>query len=65
VNDLMKPEVQLTGHDGNVFFIISRVNAALRRSGQYDMAKEFTEKALSAKSYDEVLQLCFDYVEVK
>lgn len=63
--DYEKPTVQLTGEDGNVFAIIGRVSKALKRAGFPDMAQEFTQKAMSAKSYDEVLCLCDDYVEVE
>lgn len=60
-----KPSVQLTGEDGNVFSIIGRVSKALKRAGLKDKAAEFTSKAFKAGSYDEVLQLCFDYVDVQ
>lgn len=59
-----KPFVQLTGQDGNVFIIISRVSGALKKDGQTDKAKEFTDKAFSAGSYDEVLQLAMEYCDV-
>lgn len=56
--------VQLSGEDGNVFSIIGRVCSALRVDGYKDLAKEFSEKAMAANNYDEVLQMCFEYVEV-
>lgn len=59
-----KPECQLTGEDGNVFAIIGRVSKALKRDGQPERAKEFCDKATSQKSYDDVLNLCHEYVEV-
>lgn len=59
-----KPECQLTGQDGNVFGIIGRVSKTLKRAGLRDHAEEFTAKAMSAGSYDEVLRLCFEYVDV-
>lgn len=60
-----KPKVKLVGEDGNVFSIIGRVAKALRGAGSPELAKEFTEKAFAAGSYDEVLQLCMKYVEVQ
>lgn len=60
-----KPVCQLSGEDGNVFSIIGRVSKTLKRAGQYDKAEEFKDKATHAHSYDEVLQLCFEYVEVE
>ena len=61
----MKPECKLSGTDGNVFAIIGKVSRSLKQAGQPEKAKEFTEKAFKSGSYDAVLQLCFDYVEVE
>lgn len=61
----MKPTCKLTGTDGNVFMIIGRVSKTLKRANRAEQATEFTNKAMSAGSYDEVLRLCFDYVEVE
>lgn len=60
-----KPTVELIGQDGNVFSIIGRVSKALKRAGQPEKAKEFSDKAMSSESYDAVLRLCMDYVEVE
>lgn len=60
-----KPSVQIVGEDGNVFSIIGRVRKALKRAGQADKAEEFTTRATSAGSYDEVLGMLDDYVEVE
>jgi hypothetical protein len=59
-----KPHVRLTGEDGNVFSIIARVSKALKKAGQEDKAKEFTDKAFNAGSYDEVLRLAMTYCDV-
>ncbi len=59
-----KPKVKLTGEDGNVFSIIGRISGALTKAGQADKAKEFTDKAFAAGSYDEVLQLAMTYCDV-
>ena len=60
-----KPSCKLIGEDGNVFSIIGSVSKALKRSGQPEKATEFTNKAFSAESYDKVLQLAMEYVEVE
>lgn len=60
-----KPACKLVGTDGNVFSIIGRVQQALKKAGQNDRASEFVQKAFRAKSYDEVLALCTDYVDVR
>lgn len=61
---ISKPECQLTGTDSNVFIIIGKVSKTLKQDGQPERAKEFSDKAMQGKSYDEVLQLCFQYVDV-
>ena len=60
-----KPPCQLTGTDGNVFAIIGTVQRALREAGQHDRATAFGERAFGAGSYDAVLALCFEYVDVQ
>lgn len=60
-----KPVCKLIGEDGNAFAIIGRVSKTLKRAGLYDRAAEFIKRAFAADSYDEVLRLCMDYVEVK
>jgi len=60
-----KPFCQLTGEDGNVFAVIGRVQRALKKDGQLERATEFAKKAMSGDyTYDEVLQLCHEYVDV-
>jgi len=65
----MKPKtsviVKLVGEDGNVFNIIGKVSRELKRAGFREEAKEFQERAFKCGSYDEVLQLVFEYVEVE
>ena len=59
-----KPICKLINTDGNVFSIIDTVSKCLRKAKQDDKAKEFMAKAMSSSSYDEVLNLLHDYVEV-
>ena len=59
-----KPPCKLSGTDGNVFSIIGRVRRALTDAGQEDRARDFVERAYRSGSYEEVLQLCLEYVEV-
>lgn len=60
-----KPRCNLTDCDGNVFSIIGRVGKTLKRAGLTDRANEFYGRAKDAESYDAVLRLCFEYVEVE
>jgi hypothetical protein len=62
---IIKPVCKLVGEDGNVFNIIGKVMRTLKREGLYKRAEEFCNLATSSKSYDDVLALCFDYVEVE
>jgi len=59
-----RPECQLIGEDGNVFFIIGAVRKALRKAGFENEAEQFVEEATSQKSYDDVLRLCMEYVVI-
>ena len=59
-----KPKCILIGEDGNVFFIIGRVVKTLRRAGLNEQADEFNKKYPDCESYDEVLQLAMDYVDI-
>ena len=60
-----KPACKLIGTDGNVFSIIGRVKQSLKKAGQEERTREFVERAFQAKSYDEVLKLCDDYVDIR
>jgi len=45
--------------------IIGRVRRALEQDGQHDPAREFVKRAFESKSYDAVLALCLEYVEIE
>lgn len=61
----MKPACKLTHYDGNVFSIIGRIDKTLKRNGMIDEAHEFISRAMSAGSYDEVLQIAMEYVDIE
>lgn len=57
-------EVQLSGEDGNAFFMIGRTIAALRKGGATTAeVNEFQKEAMSG-DYDNVLQTIMRWVEV-
>lgn len=60
-----KPVCKLIGTDGNVFAIIGNVGKSLKRAGLKDEAKEFTDKTFECGSYDAVLRLASEYVQVR
>lgn len=53
--------VQLEGQDGNAFFILGRVSAAMKRAGLREEVKEFMAEA-TAGDYDHLLRTCMDWV---
>ena len=57
--------VKLIGEDGNAFNLIGLVNRALRKGPGEDAAKEFTTSAMSCGSYDELLSLIQETVNVE
>ena len=59
-----KPTCKLIGEDGEVFNIIALVRRALVDAGDREMAREFFNKAMHQRSYDDVLRLCTEYVDV-
>jgi hypothetical protein len=61
---LNKPKCKLVGTDGNAFAIIFKVARALRLAELPKEAKEFTDKAMASASYEALLCLCMEYVEV-
>jgi len=64
ITTLIKPRCKLVGTDGNVFSIIGKVRDSLRNAGLRDKADEFSSNAMKQHSYDDVLSLCFEYVDV-
>ena len=57
-------KVKLIGTDGNVFALIGKVTAALKRKGHDDLAKECSEKIFASESYNAALRVMMEYVEV-
>lgn len=56
-------EVQLSGEDGNAFFILGKVQGALNRAGHTEDAAAFMAEAMSG-DYDHLLQTAFQYVSI-
>ncbi len=57
-------EVQVTGEDGNVFNIVGIVSKQLRRNGYTEYSNEVFTHMKQCGSYDEVLQMLQEYVEL-
>lgn len=56
--------VELVGRDGNVFAIIGAVAAALRREVSGEAADAWVAEATDCESYDDVLELVVQTVQV-
>jgi len=60
-----KPVVKLIGKDGNVFSIIGNVSKSLKKAGLSDYAEEFRNRVFNGSSYDHVLNIVQEYVEIE
>jgi hypothetical protein len=56
---------KLIGRDGNVFNIIAVVVRELNKAGYKEMAKEYQAACFRATSYDEVLRITMEHIEVE
>ena len=65
MDEFKKPKCKLVGTDGNVFALAGRVSSVLKKAGQREKAREFTNKLPECKSYDEALLLMSKYVEIQ
>jgi hypothetical protein len=63
--EIIKPKVKLIGTDSNVFNLLGKCTAALKKNGQHDRAKELTEKVFKTENYHSALVLMMEYVDVE
>lgn len=60
----IKPELQLSGTDGNVFSIMGRATRVARKAGwDWDKIRGFQKKMMGG-DYDNALQVCMEYFDV-
>lgn len=57
-------EVELTGQDGNGFFIVGRVQRALRAAGVSQEERDAYTAEATAGNYDELIQTTMRWVSV-
>ena len=62
--DCAKPQCKLIGQDSNVFNLIGKASQCLKRAKQTTAAKEMSDRCLKAHSYDEVLCIIQEYVDI-
>jgi hypothetical protein len=62
---LKKPIVKLTGQDGNAFFIMGKIQQALRRGGaDHEYIDQYMSEVKSG-DYIHLLAVSMDYVDVR
>lgn len=54
--------VQLTGEDGNAFFILGKMIKAMRRAGVSDEEIRLFQKEATEGDYDHLLATCMSWV---
>jgi len=57
--------VQLTGEDGNAFFILGKMIKAMRRAGVSDEEIRLFQKEATEGDYDHLLATCMSWVNAK
>ena len=60
-----KPELQLVGHDGNIFAVMGSAGRLLRRAGLHEEADEMLNRVQSCKDYYEALSIVSQYVDTE
>ena len=60
-----KPKMELMGHDGNIFSIMSRASQLLQRAGMNDENKEMIERVTACGDYYKALHIISEYVETE
>ena len=63
--DNRRISVRLIGEDGNIFYIIGKVSRELKRNGQNAEATEMCNRIYKSDSYDKVLQIVMEYVDIE
>jgi len=62
---IVRPKLQLSGEDGNIFFILSRARKAAMAAGwTNEQFMEFYNEAASG-DYDHALRVCQKYFDVE
>ena len=57
---LTNATVQLTGEDGNAFFVLGKVRKAIKKSDHPELAEQFMKEAMSG-DYNNLLVTCMKY----
>ena len=63
-NKQSKPDCPLIGEDGNIFNLVGIAARTLKRNGLPEQASEMTDKVFGSGSYEEVLGIIGEYVNI-
>ena len=64
VTRVLKPEVRLTGRDGNAFAILGEMVRALKKSGYSRAERAAFVEEVKAGDYDNLLRVCMRWADV-
>ena len=64
MKQIKKPEVQLSGEDGNAHFIVGRCHRAWNKAGLPEAEWEEIRKEMMSGNYDHLLQTAMKYFDV-
>ena len=59
-----KPFLQLSGEDGNAFFILGRANRALEKAGYTQEERDKFQEDATSGDYDHLLQIVMAWFDV-
>ena len=61
----LRPTMELAGQDGNIFYILGRATALLRRNGFADEISEMTNRVTACTCYNEALVVISGFVQTE
>ncbi len=61
----LRPEMELAGHDGNIFAILGRAGRLLKQHGQSKNVEEMNRRVFDSASYNEALGIISEYVHTE
>lgn len=59
----MKPRVNISKVNQNLFSLAAEVTEALKKAGLKQQAREMRKKVMTCSSFDEALRVASDYVD--
>ena len=60
-----KPQMELIGHDGNIFSILGRASVLLNRAGMKAQSDEMFHRVIASEDYYKALNIISEYVDTE